>query len=328
MKPTIAVISIGEMGLGIARLLKAHDYRVVSNVSDRSNATKARVTAHAIEAIPSDVELVEEADYVLSIVPPRDALSTAQRIRAAVVASPRISSGGKALSFLDLNAVSPQTARQVANVFRDTTGVCFVDGVISGGVPHEREPTSEDSKGSASWHCPTLLLCGPEHVQDTELVSVLHMEHMSEKIGAATAVKMCFGMTTKGFVALAIQSFTTAYRLGVLDELQEYLGRYKPATLEAAQDGLVRMPHTAYRWYFEMLEMGETASEYGGFDKTLFEGVAECYRIVSEDTILGSELPDARIRGKTVEDVVKLISEGIDANKSKESDHANGDPIP
>ncbi|KAK6088991.1 hypothetical protein SCUP234_00195 [Seiridium cupressi] len=206
MKPTIAVISIGEMGLGIARLLKAHDYRVVTNVSDRS-----------------DVELVEEADYVLSIVPPRDALNTAQRIQAAVVASSRISSGGKTLSFLDLNAVSPQTARQLADVFNDTTGVRFVDGVISGGVPQERVPTSEDSKGSASWHCLTLLLCGPKHVQDTELVSVLHMEHMSETIGAATAVKMCFGMTTKGFIALAIQSFTTAHRLGVLDELQEYL---------------------------------------------------------------------------------------------------------
>lgn len=32
---TIGIISIGEMGLGIARLLKANDYRVVTNVSDR-----------------------------------------------------------------------------------------------------------------------------------------------------------------------------------------------------------------------------------------------------------------------------------------------------
>jgi hypothetical protein len=35
MKPTIAILSIGEMGLGVARLLKFHGYRIVTNVSDR-----------------------------------------------------------------------------------------------------------------------------------------------------------------------------------------------------------------------------------------------------------------------------------------------------
>lgn len=228
--------------------------------------------------MPSDGDLVEQADYVLSIVPPRDALDTAQRIHAATLASASISSGGRLLTFLDLNAVSPQTAYQIAEVFTGTPGIRFIDGVISGGVPHEKTVESEvvlDNNKAPSWHCPTLLLCGPERVSDADLTRILHMEHMSEKIGAATAVKMCFGMTTKGFIALAIQAFTTAHRLGVLDELQEFLGRYKPATLKAAQDGLVRMPHTAYRWYFEMLEMSETAAEYGGFDKTLY--VNDCF---------------------------------------------------
>jgi predicted dinucleotide-binding enzyme len=32
---TIGIISIGEMGLGIGQLLKAHQYRVVTNASDR-----------------------------------------------------------------------------------------------------------------------------------------------------------------------------------------------------------------------------------------------------------------------------------------------------
>lgn len=56
-----------------------------------------------------------------------------------------------------------------------------------------------------------------------------------------------------------------------------------------------------------------------------FEGVAECYRIVSEDTVLGTELPDARVRGKTVEDVVALISEGIESKKKKSSSDATQD---
>jgi predicted dinucleotide-binding enzyme len=32
---TIGIISIGEMGLGIGQLLKAHQYHVVTNASDR-----------------------------------------------------------------------------------------------------------------------------------------------------------------------------------------------------------------------------------------------------------------------------------------------------
>lgn len=44
--------------------------------------------------------------------------------------------------------------------------------------------------------------------------------------------------------------------------------------------------------------------------------MAEAYRLVAEDTVLGSELPDARVRGQTVEDVITCISEGID-RKSK-----------
>ncbi|KAH8670794.1 6-phosphogluconate dehydrogenase [Xylariales sp. PMI_506] len=305
MAPVIAIISIGEMGLGVAQLLKAHGYRVITNASDRSEATQARAKANGIECASTDEELVEIADYILSIVPPRDALDTAQRFRAAATASASITGGTKTIKYLDLNAVSPQTSRKVAAVFDDAPGVLFVDGVISGGVPHVKE--------DGTWHCPTLLLCGPRRVPDADVAALLNMEHMSEKIGAATAVKMCFGMTTKGFIALAIQSFTTAHRLGVLDELQDYLGRYKPATLKSAQEGLVRMPHTAYRWVHEMLEMSETIAEYGGLDKSVFEGIADIYRFVSEDTVLKGELPDARVRGKTVEDVVTLISEGIDA---------------
>lgn len=48
---------------------------------------------------------------------------------------------------------------------------------------------------------------------------------------------------------------------------------------------------------------------------------------MSEDTVLGTELPDARVRGKTVEDVVTLISEGIDAKSSKVSDNIVGDNV-
>ena len=35
---TVGIASIGEMGLGIAKLLTAHSYRVLTNVSGRRSA--------------------------------------------------------------------------------------------------------------------------------------------------------------------------------------------------------------------------------------------------------------------------------------------------
>jgi len=32
---TLGILSIGEMGLGLARLLTAHNYRVITNISGR-----------------------------------------------------------------------------------------------------------------------------------------------------------------------------------------------------------------------------------------------------------------------------------------------------
>lgn len=92
---------------------------------------------------------------------------------------------------------------------------------------------------------------------------------MSPSIGAAVAVKMCFGMLTKGYIALAIQAFSTAHRLGVREDLEQFLSKYKPLHLQIAREGLVRMPHTAYRWVHEMLEMAETVEEFGGFERGL-----------------------------------------------------------
>ena len=35
---TVGIVSIGEMGLGIAKLLSAYNYRVLTNVSGRRSA--------------------------------------------------------------------------------------------------------------------------------------------------------------------------------------------------------------------------------------------------------------------------------------------------
>jgi 3-hydroxyisobutyrate dehydrogenase-like beta-hydroxyacid dehydrogenase len=59
---TVAIQSIGQMGVGVARLLLAHGFSVITNVSDRSPATQERADAASIERVSSDLELVTRAD--------------------------------------------------------------------------------------------------------------------------------------------------------------------------------------------------------------------------------------------------------------------------
>lgn len=128
---------------------------------------------------------------------------------------------------------------------------------------------------------------------------------------------MCFASTTKGFTAIAIQAFTTAKTLGVLDHLEQELQDFVPTTLNTAKRGLVSMPPKAYRWVREMEEIADTHAEEGGFQRELFRGVADVYRTVADETVLGEEKSGDRKRGTTVEDVASAMEEGLSKKKAK-----------
>lgn len=72
------------------------------------------------------------------------------------------------------------------------------------------------------------------------------------------------------------------------------------------------MPPKAGRWVDEMQEIGKTFAEDGGWsDANIFEQVAGVYQFVAKGTVLGEELSGRRERGKTVDDVVDAIKEGM-----------------
>ncbi|KFY11067.1 hypothetical protein V492_04696 [Pseudogymnoascus sp. VKM F-4246] len=309
---SIGVVSIGEMGLGVASLLIDHGYQVFTYAADRSESTQARALKAGVNLASSIESLVSSCSAIISIVPPRDAKKTAERIISAL--SPEPGSRKSPLYYVDMNAISPSSAVEINGLLSVNPNVRHVDGGIIGGVPYPKERGTD---GKPNWHCPSFILSGPDEIPDSALSSALNVHHLDSKIGSATGLKMCFACTTKGFVSLAIQSFTTAQELGVLDDLRAYLQKYNPTTLTLAEKGLVTMPPKAYRWVHEMMEISDTMAENGGFDKGLFQEVAEVYRIVAEDTELGKEQPDVRVRGRTVHDVTKALTEGMKAKKLK-----------
>ncbi|KAG8419854.1 hypothetical protein J3458_004687 [Metarhizium acridum] len=319
----VGILSMGDMGAGIAKLLIAHGFSVATNCRGRSQDTIDRAKAANVELLPSDLELAKQCPVILSVVPPRDAEATAQRIADA------ISGGSSSLSvfFVDLNAVSPSTSKGIAEMFRRArVPVPFIDGCILGAPPRQRLAAnsatgSENSDEEPDWIRPNMPISGPHALSSLEngekLAKVLNFRSISPDIGAASGLKMCFAAMTKGFTALATQAFTTAHRLGVTDELKREMREIFPNHLTAAERSVPNVPPKAYRWVKEMEEISDTMHEQGGWTKELFHGIAGVYKAVAEDAVLGKERIGKRVRGKSIEDVAAAMGEGLERKRKK-----------
>ncbi|OTB06425.1 hypothetical protein M426DRAFT_318836 [Hypoxylon sp. CI-4A] len=327
----IGIISIGDMGVGIAKLLVAHGFSVATNAKGRSNDTIERAKAAQVELLKSDEDLTQSCSVILSAVPPRDAVATAQRIADALTGPVRRPADSPPLYVADLNAVSPAKAKRIASLFDKIPAVRFVDGSILGGPPSLKgdkatsagtSAVSSFSSALGDWNLPSIPTSGPHKLSDIpgygeKLFATLGMRHISDDVGAASGLKMVFASFSKGFASLAIQAFTTAKQLGVLSDLQSEMQSVLPHHYKLAERGVIGMAPKAYRWVAEMEEIAATLSEEGGFAPDSFIGAAKVYKTVADDTVLGQEKIGKRKRGTTVEDVAEAVAEGLSTKRKK-----------
>lgn len=215
------------------------------------------------------------------------------------------------LYYLELNATPPRQAEELAALFQNSTTPDVVpchyfDGGIIGGPPTQ----STDGK----WKQPSVVLSGTVDLPSTwaALAHTLNMKLVSPRIGAASTLKLSFAALTKGLTALSILSVSTAQKENLLPELLGHLDEYSPHTATLARSGVVGMSPKAYRWVEEMHGIGEAFDREGGWDgvgSQIYGGMAEIYRTVAEETILGQERVEARERGISIEDAAAIISD-------------------
>jgi len=204
------------------------------------------------------------ADFLLSIVPPADALSLAERL------SPALSRAAPKTVFVDFNAINPETTKKVARIVQ-ATGALFVDGGIIGGPPRP----GHDG--------PAYYVSGVDAKRVEALAPFgLKIVVLDGPIGAASALKMSYAGITKGLTAIGCSMILAAQRAGVSDALYEELSTSQAALLASFARGVPDMFSKAYRWVAEMREISGFAGPDSA-EQEIFSGAANFYARIAGD---------------------------------------------
>jgi len=263
MKPVVAIVAAGNMGAGIARRLVENGITVLTLLNGRSTATRERATAAGMQS--ASLDAVMEADLLLSIVPPANALAFAEQTAFA------LKSARRKPVFVDCNAISPATVRHIHAVV-SATGAEFVDAGIIGLAP---------VPGGAGPH---VYASGESAPKFAALSGYgLDIRLLNGPVGAASALKMAFAGISKGQIAIVAAMVLAAERSGSAEALRQELSESEQSLLKTMSH---RIPNSmfpkAWRWVAEMQEIAEFAKE----DPAAYEiwmGISRLYDRIAAD---------------------------------------------
>jgi L-threonate 2-dehydrogenase len=264
MTPTIAVIAPGAMGSAVGKRLTDNGLKVLTSLQGRSAETAARAKAAGMAAASDDE--IAASDFILSILPPGDALTLAARFVPALTKS-----NAKPV-FVDCNAINPKTVQRVAAVIAPT-GASFVDAGIIGGPP----------KAEAGGTGTRFYASGPAAARFATLRDYgLDIRVLDGALSAASALKMSYAGITKGTQAIGAAMMLAATREGTADDLFKELQLSQKEMFGWFKRALGTMPPKAYRWVAEMQEIAGFVGQDPAAAE-LYKGAAEFYERFAED---------------------------------------------
>lgn len=261
------VLHPGAMGVAVAASILRAGHTVQYVPTDRSDATLARASEAGLSPLPFS-EAIAVSDIIVSVCPPHGAEDVAQAVADV----------GFARMYVDANAISPERTLRIAEIVQGAGGT-FIDGGIVGGPPKERHQTYLYLSGSEA---ESVLPCFSEGLIEAEVVS--------DRVGDASALKMCYAAYTKGSTAMLLAITAAAESLGVRDALFAQWKR-EGSELDTAAERRARfVTRKAWRWIDEMEEISRTLDAVdtpGAFH----EAAAEIYRRIEHLRPDGEELP-------------------------------------
>jgi putative dehydrogenase len=203
---------------------------------------------------------VAQADFILSIVPPGDAVALAERLRPALARARNCKP-----VYMDCNAVAPATAERIGAIIADS-GSRYIDAGIIGAPPSANAPG------------PRFYVSG-ESAREAERLAAygLTVRVVEGPLAAASALKMSYAGITKGLTAIGAAMMLGAARAGCAEALHKEMGESLPQILAWLSRQVPKMYPKAYRWVAEMEEISAfLAADPAGHD--IYQGTARFYR--------------------------------------------------
>jgi hypothetical protein len=245
----IGLVGYGEVGRILAEDLRKQDIRVAAyDIKLRSDQAgqplRAHAKTHGVALSASHADLAAQADFIVSAVTASQAVPVAQACAGAVK---------HGAWFLDFNSASPGAKQRAAHLI-DAGGGRYVEGAVMTSLPPYRlKVPLLLGGGGASELAPMLVELG------------FAARVASEKLGVASAVKMCRSVMIKGLEAMVIESFTTARAYGVEDAVLASLKETFPGIDWEKQGAYFfqRVIEHGRRRSEEVREVAETVREIG-----------------------------------------------------------------
>lgn len=246
----IAIIGYGEVGGIFGRDFAGCEF-AVSTFDILLNAEPARsvllekVRQANVRPCDTLAKAIHSADLVISAVTASSAVDVAESA-APLLQTNQI--------YLDINSVSPETKREIA----DTMGTflaTFVEAAVMAPVSPQRLKVP--------------MLLGGMHaaIVARQLQAIgMNVRPVSERIGVASAIKMCRSIIIKGLEAVTVESMFTARRYGAEKEVLESLAATYPGMGwdGALPDYLIsRVAEHGKRRAAEMREAAEAVADAG-----------------------------------------------------------------
>jgi 3-hydroxyisobutyrate dehydrogenase-like beta-hydroxyacid dehydrogenase len=231
----IALIGYGEVGRIVAEDLAPHSHAISVFDLALADARGAALRDHAARlgarVAGSHAAAARGAELIVS------AVTASQAVPVAEACAPGIAAGA---FFLDVNSASPGAKIRAAGIV-DAAGGRYVEGAVMTSVPPYRIKVP-------------LLLGGPNARALEPVLNAIGFaaKLADERLGVASATKMCRSVMIKGLEAMVIESLTAARHYGVEDAVL--------ASLKETFPGIDWETQAAY-FFQRVIEHGRRRSE-------------------------------------------------------------------
>ncbi len=280
---TVGLLHPGQMGAAVGGCLVSVGHEVLWDPAERSRASTGRALAAGLTGV-SFGQLIARSEMIVSICPPHAALDVARQVAAA----------GYAGCYVDANAISAETAEQVAGIVT-APGAAYVDGGIIGGPP--------DTTGHTR-----LYLSGPRAAGVRALFgrSRLDTQIAEGPLYAASALKMAYAAWTKGSQALLLAARALARAEGVEAALLAEWSLSQPDLGQRSERAAASAAAKGWRWVAEMEEIA-TSMSAAGLPPGFHQAAADIYERAARADVPPTRHPASAEPPSTLDTIMSAL---------------------